>query len=131
MKLIEKDVEIEKTFSFSWILMWSLAYIACSFLKPDLVNGVLDGISFLLNPSFGIVMLLALLFRIRSLLFACGVLEVFAGVASWVGFIHWNIPWNSGYDPLAQISMALLDLISAVFLFNYSFTLRDDTYNWK
>ena len=98
MKLIEKEVEIENAFSFSWILMWSLAYIVCFFLKPDLVNGVMNGVSVLLCPSFGIVMLLALFFRIRSLLFACGVLEVFAGVASWVGVIRWNILWNVGYD---------------------------------
>jgi hypothetical protein len=82
--------------------------------------------TFLLCPGLGIVMLFGLLFRVRSLLFACGVLEVFAGVASWVGFMRWNVPWSTGYDPLAQISMALLDLISAVILFNYSLTLMKE-----
>ena len=67
-------------------------------------------------------MLTALLFRINSLLFLCGVFEVFGGVASWFGLARWNVSWSIGYDPLAQISMALLDLIGAVFLFNYSLT---------
>ena len=100
--------------------------IACFFLKRDIVTGIIENWTFAICPGLGVVMVLALLLRVRPLLFACGVLEVFASVASWVGFIRWNVPWSAGYDPLAPISMALLDLISAVVLFHYSLTLMKD-----
>ncbi|MDQ1279363.1 MAG: hypothetical protein QG670_625 [Thermoproteota archaeon] len=69
-------------------------------------------------------MLAGLLFNIKSLLFGCGVLEVFNGVASWTGVIRWNVAWTTNFDPLAQINMALLDLASAVVLFHYSLNDR-------
>ena len=69
-------------------------------------------------------MLAGLLFNLKPLLFGCGVLTVFAGVASWTGVIRRNVSWTVGYDPLAQISMALLDLVSAVFLFKYSLEVK-------
>jgi hypothetical protein len=71
-------------------------------------------------PSLGLIMLVGLLLQIKSIIFMCGILEVFAGIASWTGVIRWNVIWTAGYDPLAQITMALLDIVSAVFLFKHS-----------
>ena len=116
--------QIHRTFSFSWILMWSLTYIVCAVLKPDLADGALGRGMTPVNPihlGFGSLLLLALVFNRKSLLLGCGIIEVFAGVASWVGFIRWNVSWAVGYDPLAQISMAFLDFVSAAFLLHYSF----------
>ena len=103
--------------------MWALTYLVCAFLKPDFADGALGTVVTHVNIvhlGFGALLLLALVFNVKVLLFAYGIVEVLAGVASWVGVIRWNVPWAVGYDPLAQISMALLDLISAVFLFQRS-----------
>ena len=104
--------------------MWSLSYVACFVIKPDLSVSNTGVISLLVFPSFGLIMLAGLLFNVKSVLFGCGVVEVFAGVASWTGVVHWNVVWTIGYDPLAQITMALLDLISAVFLFHYALDVK-------
>lgn len=115
-----RELRVNKPISFYWSLMWSLSYIACNMIKPDLVYGTTKSLSLLGFPTFGLIMLAGLLFDVKPLLFGCGVIEVFAGVASWTGIIRWNVVWTTSYDPLAQISMALLDLVSAVFLFHYS-----------
>lgn len=109
-----------KPMSFCWILMWSLSYLACIILKPDLFYGGNKVFSQLGCTSMGLMMLAGLLFNVKPLLLCCGVIEVFCGVASWTGVTRWNVAWTTGYDPLAQISMGLLDLISAVFLLYYS-----------
>lgn len=109
-----------KPVSFCWILMWSLSYIACLVIKPDLFYGGNRMIYLLGCSGLGLAMLGGLLFNVKPLLFGCGVLEVFNGVASWTGVIRWNVAWTTGFDPLAQINMALLDLISAVILFHYT-----------
>jgi hypothetical protein len=119
---IRKANEISKSFSFSWILMWALAYICCAFIKPDSTD-MSDLIPFPINPvhlSFGLLLLVALLFDLKALLLIGGVVEVLAGVASWIGVVQWNVPWTVGYDPFAQISMAVLDFVSAAYLFQYS-----------
>ena len=103
--------------------MWSLSYIACFIIKPDLVYGA-SKIQSLAFPSLGLIMLTGLLLNVKALIFVCGLLEVLGGVASWTGVNRWNVSWTVGYDPLAQISMALLDLVSAVFLFKYSLEVK-------
>ena len=109
--------------SFYWILMWSLSYIVCFIIKPDLVYGA-SKIQSLAFPSLGLILLTGLLLNVKALIFVCGLLEVLGGVASWTGVLRWNVVWTVGYDPLAQISMALLDLVSAVFLFKYSLEVK-------
>ncbi|MDQ1281250.1 MAG: hypothetical protein QG670_2515 [Thermoproteota archaeon] len=117
-----RKLKVSKPMSFYWILTWALSYIACFIVKPNFAYTPVSIISPLVGTSFGLVMLIGLLYNIKPLLFGFGVLEVFGGVASWTGVIRWNVAWTTGYDPLAQIAMALLDLISAIFLFNYSLT---------
>ena len=128
LKRIGKRVETSRSLAYSWILMWSLSYIAVAFLKPNLVFGVHDILSFV-NPihlGFGSFLLIALIFNVKVLLFLSGTIEVLAGVASWVGLIQWNVLWTIGYDPLAQISMAILDLVTAAILFHFALDSRPE-----
>ena len=122
-----RRAKIRGSLSFYWILMWSLSYIMSFIIKPDLVYGASNILSFAF-PSFGLIMLFGLLFNVKSVTFLCGILEVFGGVASWTGVLHWNVVWAIDYDPLVQISMALLDLISAVFLFTYALEVQDNVW---
>ena len=110
--------------SGSWILMWALAYLACALLKPDVFEGVPHpyGASAMLAMSAGMLAGLFLVGREdpsrtvgRILLAAAGVLEVAGGVASWTGVIRWNVPFED--RGVFGVSMAVLDLVSAVFLF--------------
>ena len=110
-----------KSFIFSWILMWSISYIICGVVSPEIFSGVPRSFAMLFLLGYGLSMLFGLLLNLKPLLFAIGIGEVIAGIASWVGLFVWSVPWLQGYDPLAQISMAVLDLLSAVFLFTYSF----------
>ena len=120
-KSVSKEIEISKNLSFSWIFVWSLSYIVCAFIKPDIIYGVPYKVSIPFNLGFGLLLLVALIFDRKTLLFISGIIEVFGGVSSWVGLVKWNVPWAIGYDPLAQISMAILDLVTAAFLLHCSF----------
>ena len=51
--------------SFYWILMWSLSYIVCFIIKPDLVYGA-SKIQSLAFPSLGLIMLTGLLVNVAS-----------------------------------------------------------------
>lgn len=117
---IRKEIKIVGRLSFSWVFMWSWTYIVCAFVKPDIFYGL--GVPFSpVNLVFGLLLLLSLVYDIKALLFVGGIIEVVGGVASWAGLTKWNVLWTVGYDPLAQISMAVLDLVAAVFLFHRSF----------
>lgn len=110
-----------KKISFSWILMWSISYISCSIVKPEIAHNVPKNVAMFFLFSFGVSMLVGLIFDMKPLLFLIGIGEVVAGIISWVGILRWSVPWIPGYDSLAQISMAMLDLVGAFFLFFYSF----------
>jgi hypothetical protein len=112
-----------KSFSFSWILMWGLAYIICAIIKPDIMYGVPRIVAMIFFLFYGCSILFGLILNAKIILFGMGVAEVIGGVASWVGLIVWSAPWIPGYDPIVQISMSILDLVSAVFLFHYSFEI--------
>ena len=123
LKRVSEKTVFSKTFSFSWIFMWSLSYIVCAVIKPDITIGILGKTVAPVNPihlGFGLLLLIALLFNIKGLLFTGGIVEVVAGVGSWVGLVKWNVPWTVVYDPSAQISMAILDFVAAAFLFYHS-----------
>jgi hypothetical protein len=111
---------LDKSFTFSWIFMWGLAYISAAILKPEILYGVPIYLSFIFFVGMGLSMLIGLLLNIKILLFATGLVEAIGGVGSWVGLIVWKAPWIVGYDPTMQISMAILDIVSSVFLFHYS-----------
>jgi hypothetical protein len=100
--------------------MWGLAYVMAAILKPEILHGVSVYLAVIFLMGMGLSMLIGLLLNIKFLLFATGIVEVLGGVGSWVGLIVWRVPWIAGYDPIVQISMSILDLVGAVFLFHYS-----------
>ena len=108
----------------SYILMWGLSYPACAVLKPDLIKSLpfkgemskTESVVALL--SVGGIILTGLALRShpigRAIFTVMGVAETFGGWASWIGSTQWNVPFEDKAP--FQISMGVLDLISAVVL---------------
>ena len=109
----------------SYILMWGLSYPTCALLKPDLIKSLpfkgdlttTESVAALLGV--GGTILTAFVFRThpvgRAILVAMGVAETFGGWASWCNKTQWNVPFEDKAP--FQISMGVLDLISAIALF--------------
>jgi len=109
----------------SLVLSWGVAYIACSFLKPDIFGtSEITGIAIML--PWGVIIIGGLLLskqgngRIRNigsiLLIVMGLSEVFAAVASWANVISWHVGF--GNRTLLQVSMATYDFVAAIVLLN-------------
>lgn len=132
-------------FAFAWTLMWAFAYI-CTALFAPWVGGVDTIMNIIIFVGLGAWMILSLvLYSTKPLhgdlhpvegavplntyraigkifLFILGLIEVFGGIASWVGLAMWNVPFAN--KELFQVSMAFADLVSAVFMF-YLVTVRE------
>lgn len=109
--------------SDSWILMWGTAYLACAIVAPDIFDlPVLY--SRVLLIAVGAIMVYGLYLANsqytatagRAILFIMGVEETFGGILSFSGSIMWNVPFAD--KALFNVSMALAELVAAMFLFN-------------
>lgn len=108
----------------SYILMWGLSYPACAIIKPDLIKSLpfkgdlttAESVVTLLGTGGAILTGLALRSHPvgRVILTVMGVAETFGGWASWCNATQWNVPFEDKAP--FQISMGILDLISAVTL---------------
>ena len=111
----------------SWLLMWSLTYIICAILKPNIFQNLPPMWSGIVMLAFGAYMLIGLFFRKilagRIILFTSGVLETISGVASWTGIIHYNVPFVD--KAMFNLTMSGFDLLSAIFLFSLANIFRD------
>lgn len=56
---------MDKSFSFSWILMWGLAYIVAAVLKPEILHGVSIYLAFIFLMGMGLSMLIGLLLNLK------------------------------------------------------------------
>jgi len=104
--------------------MWGLAYIFTAIFTPAIAGDVTSGK--ILYALIGVLLLFTLLMDYMSYdklgftiirFFYCllGAIEVFGGIASWTGLVTWNVPFTQ--KEMFNISMAFVDLLSAVFLF--------------
>ena len=111
----------------SWLLMWSLTYIICAILKPNIFQSLPPLWSCIVMIVFGGYMLVGLFFRQttagRIILFISGVLETISGVASWTGIIYYNVPFAD--KALFNIMMSGLDGVSAIILFSLTNIFRE------
>jgi len=106
----------------AFILAWGLLYPASAIIKPDLIGNLSPNHSRIALLGIGATILTGLALRAhtigKAILFGMGILEAFGCVSSWVGNTKWNVPFEDKVP--FNISMAFLDLISAVAMFAVS-----------
>ena len=113
-----KNLEL---FAGAWVLMLGLSYIIVAIFTPNISD---------MNPlayiMLGSVFLFALVlehlaydklghFFVRILWIGLGILMTYGGITSWAGIAIWNVPFPN--KEIFQVSMACMDLLSAVFMF--------------
>lgn len=106
----------------AWNIMWGSAYICVAFIAPEIFGDIDFGVVACILLGILILIAVCLLYanmpfrQVGKFLFIIlGTVEVFSGVASWTGVVRWNVPFV--VVELFQVSMAFMDLISAVFMF--------------
>jgi len=104
-----------------WIIAWAFTYLICAIVKPNIYIGESETIGVALMLSM-FLLLMACVFSAHLgchklsmiLCFITGFLQAFATVGSYTGIIKFQ--GSVGYSEASQLSMALLNFISAVCL---------------
>jgi hypothetical protein len=105
----------------AWIVLWGISYLITAAIAPHIsdtppfIYGILGflllffmALRYLAYDNLGY-------YAVSTLFFAMSLLMVYSAVASWTGLGLWNVPFPSK-EPF-QISMAFLDMFSAIFLY--------------
>jgi len=106
----------------SFVVVWGLLYLICAVASPNMIENVgafATAVSF--SAVGGLILLGAVLIQTESLravgcflLLGLGIFEAVCCWASWTGAIVWSVGVSG--QATFQVSMALLDLVSAVVL---------------
>jgi len=134
--------DVLNRFAVAWLLAFGISYIATAIFAPGIAGDPVQGM--IVYTVLGLVILAAVALRTftesqevsvslrkevkmdirvmspiqnlgRVLLAVLGVIEVVGCVTSWSGVAVWNVPFPN--KELFQMSMAFLDMLSAVFMF--------------
>jgi len=113
---LEEGGRVKSKVTDSVILSWGIAYLAVTFVKPDIVSGVPLPCSAVPMFVIGVLMVTnVLVFKNKAVFAALGVFEAVGMVASWTGFVTWNTVLSR---TVAQSSMAVMDWIASIALFS-------------
>jgi len=110
-----------KDLAEAWTIMWGISYIITALVAPSISDtpAILYGWLGALILFMVLMMHLAydkVGYRIVAIVFfALGIMMTYGGVVSWTGAGLWNVPFPN--KDLFQVSMAFVDMLSAVFLF--------------
>lgn len=134
--------DVLNRFAVAWLLAFGISYIATAIFAPGVAGDPVQGM--IVYTLLGVAILAAVALRTftesqevsvplkpgvkmrievegprrnlgRVLLAVLGVIEVIGCVTSWTGVGVWNVPFPN--KEVFQVSMALMDMVSAVFMF--------------
>jgi len=140
---VKKEMETMEKIAVSWLLVWASSYLLTCVCAPGIAGDVNSGcVSFGLM-GFAILGGLILFYynrteeiplpegkyqmtkirpyinTARCVFTILALVSVYGCVTSWAGLVIWNVPYQG--QAVVQVSMALADLISAVFMLILAF----------
>lgn len=104
------------------IIVWGVAYLLAAAAAPGLIGNLPTAVSATVMVLVGALLLWSVYRGGRLLAGVLAFVQVGSMVGSWVGAIHWAVPYDPG---VAAVSMAAMDFIVAVALMFRTIQLDD------